>query len=84
MLYVGIIADIQEHAYDHFHGGVSGHVYIYPNPMGHPLKSFTSIEYEFGIRLMRGRLRKWFGKVSEWFQCITVGFRRVQNPTCDI
>jgi hypothetical protein len=27
---------------------VSGHVYIYPNPLGHTLKSFASIEYEFG------------------------------------
>jgi hypothetical protein len=31
----------------------SGHVYIYPNPMGHTLKSFTSIEYKFGIRSKR-------------------------------
>jgi hypothetical protein len=30
-----------------------GHVYIYPNPMGHALKSFASIEYEFGIRSKR-------------------------------
>jgi hypothetical protein len=44
---------IQEHAYDHCHGRVSGHVYIYPNPMGHTLNSFASIEYEFGIRSKR-------------------------------
>jgi hypothetical protein len=30
-----------------------GHFYIYLNPMGHTLKSFTSIEYEFGIRSKR-------------------------------
>jgi hypothetical protein len=53
LLFVGIIAEIQEHAYDHCHGRVSGHVYIYPNPMGHTLKSFASIEYEFDIRLKR-------------------------------
>jgi hypothetical protein len=53
MLYVGIIAVIQEHAHDHCHGRMSGHVYIYPNPMGHTLKSFASIEYEFGIRSKR-------------------------------
>jgi hypothetical protein len=50
VLYVGIIAAIQEHTYDYFHGRMSGHVYIYPNPMGHTLKSFASIKYEFGIR----------------------------------
>jgi hypothetical protein len=53
ILYIGIIAAILEHAYDHCHGRVSGHVYIYSNPMGHTLKSFTSIEYEFSIRSMR-------------------------------
>jgi hypothetical protein len=53
MLYVGIIATIQEHTHDHCHGRMSGHVYIYPNPMGHTRKSFASIEYEFGIRLKR-------------------------------
>jgi hypothetical protein len=41
------------HAYDHCHGRVSGHVYIYPNPMGHTLKSFASIEYDFSIRSKR-------------------------------
>jgi hypothetical protein len=49
MLYVGIIAAIQGHVYDHCRGNMSGHVYIYPNPLGHTLKSFASIEYEFGI-----------------------------------
>jgi hypothetical protein len=29
MLYVGIIAAIEEHAYDHCRRNVSGHVYIY-------------------------------------------------------
>jgi hypothetical protein len=34
-----------------------GHVYIYPNPLGHTLKSFASIEYEFGVLIEeRGRL----------------------------
>jgi hypothetical protein len=34
----------------------SGHVYIYPNPLGHTLKSFASIEYEFGVFIQeRGR-----------------------------
>jgi hypothetical protein len=55
MLYIGIIAAIQEHAYDHCCGNVSGHVYIYLNPLGHTLKSFMSIEYEFGIRSKRER-----------------------------
>jgi hypothetical protein len=53
MLYVGIIAAIQEHAYDHCRGRVSGHFYIYPIPMGHTLQSFASTEYEFGIRSKR-------------------------------
>jgi hypothetical protein len=30
-----------------------GHVYIYPNPLDHTLKSFASIEYEFSIRSKR-------------------------------
>jgi hypothetical protein len=30
-----------------------GRVYIYLNPMGHTLKIFVSIEYEFGIRSKR-------------------------------
>jgi hypothetical protein len=32
---------------------VRGHVHIYPNPLGHTLKSFASFEYEFGIRSKR-------------------------------
>jgi hypothetical protein len=48
VLYVGIIVEIQEHTYDHCTERVSGHVYIYPNPLGHTLKSFASLEYEFG------------------------------------
>jgi hypothetical protein len=40
-----------------------GHVYIYPNPLGHTLKSFASIEYEFDVLIEeRGRLQKWFRK----------------------
>jgi hypothetical protein len=55
-----------------------GQVYIYPNPMGHTLKSFVSIEYEFSVLIEeRGRLRKWFGEVSEWFHYITDGSGRV-------
>jgi hypothetical protein len=62
-----------------------GHVYIYPNSLGHTLKSFASIEYEFGVLIEeRGRLQKWFREVSEWFHYITDGFGRVQNPTGDI
>jgi hypothetical protein len=53
MSYVGIIAVIQEHAYDHCHGNVSGQVYIYSNPLGDTLKSFSSIEYEFAMRSKR-------------------------------
>jgi hypothetical protein len=53
MLYVGIIAVIQEHEYDHCHGNVSRCVYIYSNPLCHTLKSFVSIEYEFGMRSER-------------------------------
>jgi hypothetical protein len=61
-----------------------GHVYIYPNPVGHTLKSFMSIEYEFGVLIEeRGRLQKWFGEVSKWFHYITDGSVRVQNPTGD-
>jgi hypothetical protein len=55
-----------------------GHVYIYPNPLGHTLKSFASIEYEFGVLIKeRGRLQKWFKEVSEWFHYITDGSKRV-------
>jgi hypothetical protein len=62
-----------------------GHVYIYLNPMGHTLKSFASIEYEFGVLIKeRGRLQKWFGEVSKWFCYITDGSGRVRNPTGDI
>jgi hypothetical protein len=65
MLYIGIIAAIQEHAYDHCCGNVSGHVYIYLNPLGHTLKSFMSIEYEFGIRSKReGDLES--GSAKSW------------------
>jgi hypothetical protein len=85
VLYVGIIAAIQEHAYDHCLGRVSGRVYIYPNPLGYTLKSFVSIEYEFGVLIEeRGILQKWFGEVSEWFHYITDDSRRVQNPNGDI
>jgi hypothetical protein len=43
-----------------------GHVYIYPIPLGHTLKSFASIEYEFSVLIEeRGRLLKWFGDVFE-------------------
>jgi hypothetical protein len=55
-----------------------GHVCIYPNPLGHTLKSFASIEYEYGVLIEeRGRLRKWFREVSEWFHYITDGSGRV-------
>jgi hypothetical protein len=61
-----------------------GHAYIYLNPLGHTLKSFASIEYEFRVLIEeRGRLQKWFGEVSEWFCYITDGSRRVQNSTSD-
>jgi hypothetical protein len=50
MLYVGIIVAIKEYACYHYRGRVSGHVYIYLNLLGHTLKSFASIEYEFDIR----------------------------------
>jgi hypothetical protein len=76
MLYVGIIAAIQDHAYDHCRGNLSEHVYVYLNPLGHTLKSFASFEYEFGMRakreetlnVVRGSLgmvplyHKWFWK----------------------
>jgi hypothetical protein len=61
-----------------------GHVYIYPNPLGHTLKGFASIEYVFDVLIEeRGRLQKWFGEVLEWFHYITDGSRRVQNPTSE-
>jgi hypothetical protein len=51
------------------------HIY---QPIGHTLKSFASIEYEFGVLIEeRGRLRKWFSEVSEWFHYIMNGSRRV-------
>jgi hypothetical protein len=62
-----------------------GHVYIYPNPLGHTLKTYAYIEYEFGILIKeRGRLQKWFGEVSKCFHYITDGSGRVQNPTSDV
>jgi hypothetical protein len=48
VLYVGIIAAIQEQAYVIATEMCPGHVYIYPNPLVHTLKSFVSTEYEFG------------------------------------
>jgi hypothetical protein len=71
LLYVGIIAAIQEHTSDHCHERVSGHVYIYPNPFDHMLKSFTSIKYKYGIKYRKGYSDS---KVSEWFHYIIVGF----------
>jgi hypothetical protein len=62
VLYVGIIAAIQNHTNDHCRRKVSGHVYIYPNPLGHTLKGLASIEYEFGIRSKGERLQKWLRK----------------------
>jgi hypothetical protein len=68
MLYVGIIAVIQEHAYDHCRRNVSEHVYIYPKPLGHTLKSFASIEYEFGMRSKReGDSKSGLGKSLNGF-----------------
>jgi hypothetical protein len=33
------------------------HIYIYANTLGHTLKSFASLEYEFGVLIEeRGRL----------------------------
>jgi hypothetical protein len=46
--------------------------------MGHTLKSFASIEYEFGVlNEERGRLQKWFWEVLEWFHYIMDGSDRV-------
>jgi hypothetical protein len=83
VLYVGITIAIQEHAYSHFHGIVSDHVYIYLNPFGHTLKIFVSIEYEFGIRSKReGDSKSGSGKscnvsiishmVPEWSETLLV------------
>jgi hypothetical protein len=90
VLYVGIIAAFQEHAYGHCHGNVFGHVYIYPNPLGHALKSFMSIEYEFGIRSKReGESKSGLGKsqngtiisqlVPEGSETLPVIYRRCRN-----
>jgi hypothetical protein len=90
VLYVGIIPAIQEHAYYHYHGRMSRHVYIYLNPMGHTLKSFTSIEYEFGIRSKReGDFESGLGKsrngsiisrlVPEWSETLPVIYRKVSE-----
>jgi hypothetical protein len=73
MLYEEIIVAIQEHAYDNCCGNVSGHVYIYPNLLDHTLKSFTSIEYEFGMRTKREGTLK-----------VVHCSRRVCNPTGEI
>jgi hypothetical protein len=68
MLYVGIIAAIHEHAYDHCRRNVFEHVYIYPNPLGHTLKSFASIEYEFGMRSnLEGDSKSGLGKSPNGF-----------------
>jgi hypothetical protein len=90
VLYVGIIVEIQEHAYDHCRRNVSGHVYIYPNPLGHILKSFASLESEFGIRSKeRGDSKIGLGKsqnasiisrlVSEGSKTLPLIYRRYQN-----
>jgi hypothetical protein len=75
VLYVGIIAAIQEHAHDHCCGRVSRHVYIYPNPLGHTLESFASLEYEFNMRSKREGTPKVVGGsigmvplYHEWFR----------------
>jgi hypothetical protein len=81
---------IQEHAYDHCHRNVSGHVYIYSNPLGHTLKSFASIEYKFGIRLKRegdsksGSGKSWNGSIisrliPKGSETLPVIYRRCQN-----
>jgi hypothetical protein len=68
LLYVGITTAIQEHVYDHCHRKVSGACLHISKPIWVTLKSFASIEYEFGVLTEeRGRLQKWFGKVSKWF-----------------
>jgi hypothetical protein len=55
-----------------------GHVYIYPNPIGHTLKIFVSIEYESGVLIEeRGILQKWFKEVLKWFHYIMDDSRRV-------
>jgi hypothetical protein len=46
---------IQDHAYDHCRRIVSGHV-IYPKQLGHTLKRFVSIKYDFGMRSETGQL----------------------------
>jgi hypothetical protein len=55
VLYVGITAAIQDHARDYCRRRVSeyAYIYIYPIPLGHTLKSFISIEYDFGIKIKR-------------------------------
>jgi hypothetical protein len=90
VLYVGIIAAIKEYTHDHCHRNVSGHVYIYPNPLGHTLKNFASIEYEFGIRSKReGDPKSGLGTsrngsiisrlVSERSKTLRVIYRRCRN-----
>jgi hypothetical protein len=56
---------------------------MYPNPLGHTLKSSTTVEYVV-LDQREKRLQKWFGEVSKWFQYIIVGFKMVQKPTIDI
>jgi hypothetical protein len=97
MLYVGIISAIQEQAYDHCHGSMFRLVYIYPNPMGHTLKSFTSFEYVFAMRskregtpkVVRGSLRmvllyhEWFQKGLKPYQLYNGGVKMEKVP-CDM
>jgi hypothetical protein len=68
----------------------SSHVYIYLNPLGHILKSFASLESEFGIRSKeRGGSKIGSGKsrnasinsrlVSEGSKTLPLIYRRYQN-----
>jgi hypothetical protein len=70
----------------------SDNVYIYLNPLGHTLKSFASIEYEFGIRSKgEGDFESGLGKsqngstisqmVPEGFKTLPMIYRRCRKVT---
>jgi hypothetical protein len=75
MLYVGIIAMNKSTHMIIVTERCPGHVYKYPNPLGDTLKSFVSIEYEFGVlieeretpKVVRGSLRM-VPKYHGWFR----------------
>jgi hypothetical protein len=82
VLYVGIIAAIQECSSGPCHGKESPDMstYIRTHWVTH-LRVPCLLNMSSILDHRDGRLKKWFEEVSEWFHYITDGFKRVQNPT---